>query len=273
MQKDKFQICISISSSPGSFGETVHNSGYKSQKINYFYKALKVKDLKSTMNAVRTLNIKGCSVSMPFKEKVIKYLDRVDHSAKRIGAVNTILNKNDTLIGFNTDEFGALKALSSFNLKSSDSILILGAGGVSRAIICALKRMKILNITICNRNIRKSKKIANLFKCKFIKWNERNHFKNDILINATSVGMKTNEGIPLKKQSIRNFKKVMDVVVRNEDTDLIKEAKKLNLNNISGITMTFYQAAEQYKIYTGYNAPVEKMLNAYNKKNNLNIKI
>ena len=97
-------------------------------------------------------------------------------------------------------------------------------------------------------------------------WVSRNHIKNDVLINATSVGMLNNEGVPLNKKSIGNFNKIMDVVVRNKDTSLIKEAKKLGILNVSGITMTFYQAAEQYKIYTGLDAPLNKMISAYNKK-------
>lgn len=273
LDRKKAEICISISSSPGSFGETVHNRAYSYHKLNYLYKAIKAVDLKRTIDSVRDLSIKGCSVSMPFKEKVIKYLDKMEPLAKKTGAVNTILNKNNKLIGYNTDVFGAFKALSCLRLKSTDSVLILGAGGVSRAIIVALKKMKIHKITISNRNIKKSSKLAKSFNCKVISWETRNYIKNNVLVNATSVGMSNNEGIPLNIKSIINFDKIMDVVVRNKDTSIIKEAKKLNIINVSGITMTFYQAAEQYKIYTGLEAPIKIMVAAYNKKHSLKIVI
>lgn len=271
INKEKPELCISISSAPGTFGETVHNSSYKFHKINFLYKAIKTKNLSRTINSMRELNVKGCSVSMPFKEKVIKYLDKIDPLAKKAGAVNTVLNTNKKLIGFNTDVFGASKALSYLKLKSTDSVLILGAGGVSRAIIVALKKTKIRKIIICSRNSRKSIKLGKLFKCDVENWNDRNNIQCDVLINATSIGMLNNKAIPINKKSIKNFDKIMDVVVANKDTAIIKEAKKLNIKNVSGIIMTFYQAAEQYKIYTGLKAPIKTMLSAYNKKNSSNI--
>ena len=271
IDKEKPEVCISISSSPGTFGETVHNSSYKFHKINFLYKAIKTEDLRRTINSIRKLDVKGCSVSMPFKEKVIKYLDKVDPIAKKVGAVNTVLNKNKKLVGFNTDVFGASKALDYLKLKSTDSVLILGAGGVSRAIIVALKKMKVRKLIICNRNSKKSIKLGKLFKCDVEDWNNRNDIKTDVLINATSIGMLNNKSTPINKKSIRNFNKIMDVVVSNKDTAIIKEAKKLNISNVSGITMTFYQATEQYKIYTGLKAPIKTMLSAYNKKNSSNI--
>ena len=158
MLDNKAEICISISSSPGSFGETVHNAGYKYHKLNYLYKAIKVTNLNIAMGSIYTLDIKGCSVSMPFKEKVIKYLDKIDSLAKKTGAVNTIVKNKNLLIGYNTDVYGAYKALRSLKVKTSNNILVLGAGGVSRAIIVALKKLKISNITIANRDISRAKK-------------------------------------------------------------------------------------------------------------------
>lgn len=273
INKEKPEVCISISSSPGTFGETVHNSSYRFHNINFLYKAIKTKNLRSTVNSIRELNVRGCSVSMPFKEKIIKYLDKVDPLAKKVGAVNTILNTNKKLVGFNTDVYGASKALSHLKLKSTDSVLILGAGGVSRAIIVALKKMNIKKLTISNRHSNKSIKLGKLFKCDVENWNNRNDIKSDILINATSVGMLKSKTAPININSIKNFKKIMDVVVSNTDTAIIKEAKRLNILNVSGIVMTFYQAAEQYKIYTGLKAPIKIMLSAYNKKNSTNITI
>ena len=272
-KKENPQICLSISSSPGTFGETVHNAGYKFHKINYVYKALKVQNLGKTISSLRELNIKGCSVSMPFKERVIRYLDKLDPLVKKTGAVNTILNKNKKLIGFNTDINGAAKALEYLNIKSNDTILILGAGGVSRAIIIALRKMGVRKIIITNRSIKKSKKLVKLFNCEFLNWENRNEYKSDVLINATSIGMKNNHDLPVHTKSISNFKKVMDVVVKNRDTALIKQGKKLSIPNVSGVIMNFHQAGEQYQIYTGLKAPIKQMVASYNNKRGLEINI
>ena len=273
IKKENPQICLSISSSPGKFGETVHNAGYEFHKINYIYKAIKVQNLRKTISSLRELNIKGCSVSMPFKEMVIKHLDRLDPLVKKTGAVNTILNEKNKLIGFNTDVNGASKALRFLNIKSNNTVLILGAGGVSRAIIIALRNMGVRKITVTNRSVKKLKKLVKLFKCDSLNWENRNQFKSDILINATSIGMNGNLGSPVHTKSISNFKKVMDVVVRNQDTAVIKQAKKLNIPNVSGVIMTFHQAAEQYQIYTGLKAPIKHMVASYNKKWGLKINI
>ena len=122
LENYKREICISISSNPGIFGETVHNAGYNYQGLNYLYKAIRIVNLEKTIEAIKLLHIRGCSVSMPFKEQVIKYLDILDKDAKKAGAVNTILNDNNTLKGYNTDIFGASKALQVININFSRTL-------------------------------------------------------------------------------------------------------------------------------------------------------
>ena len=148
LKNNSREIFLSISSKPGSFGETVHNAGYSYQGLNYFYKAIKVVDLKSTIKALRFLEIRGCSVSMPYKEIVLDLIDQVDGDAQSAGAVNTILNENGILKGFNTDIYGAGRALDRINITSNDSALILGVGGVARAVILALQKRKVSNILL-----------------------------------------------------------------------------------------------------------------------------
>ena len=274
MLNNKREICLSISSKPGTFGETVHNAGYNYQGLNFFYKAVKVVELENTVKAIKLLQVKGCSVSMPFKEKIIDYMDILDEDAKKTGAVNTILNENNVLKGFNTDIFGAFKALEALNISKDENIFILGAGGVARAIIIALKRHKIFNIFITNRNFKKAETLSHLFNCKVISWEKRNNFKSSILINATPIGMNNNDlYMPINIKSLKNFDKVMDVVVSEDETRLIKTAKSINMPNVSGIYMTFFQAASQYKIYTGFNAPIVHMVKAYNKHFNKKVEL
>lgn len=259
------EIFLSISTNPGTFGETVHNAGYNYHGINFFYKAIKVVDLKNAIEAIKSLQIRGCSVSMPFKEKIIEYLDIVNEDAKNIGAVNTVLNINSVLTGFNTDVFGAFKALDFINVNENENVLILGAGGVARALIIALKKKNILNIYITNRNLKKAEILSNTFNCKVVSWEKRNFFKSSILINATPMGMEGNDiEVPIDITSLENFDKVMDVVVTENETGLIKAARINNMQYVTGLYMTFFQAAKQYKIYTGLDAPISEMVKAYN---------
>ena len=128
MNKDT-NICISIASQPSNFGAYFHNQAYKSLGMNWVYlprQVTNIDELKSAISAVRSLDIKGCSVSMPFKEIVIDFIDEMDLSAKITGAVNTILNCDGVLKGFNTDMFGAKKVASNFSL-SKKQVLIVGA--------------------------------------------------------------------------------------------------------------------------------------------------
>lgn len=266
LNNNRREICLSISSKPGSFGETVHNAGYNYQGLHFFYKAIKVVDLKNTIESIKLLQIKGCSVSMPFKEKIISHIDILDEDAQKAGAVNTVLNDENVLKGFNTDIFGAGKALEVINVNQKENVLVLGAGGVARAIIIALQKINIFDIFITNRNVSKAKTLSKLFNCKVVNWEERNNFKSSILINATPVGMKGNDFLaPIDIKSLKNFDKIVDVVVNENDTNLIKAAKNINMPYVTGIYMTFFQAARQYKIYTGFDAPISHMIEAYNK--------
>ena len=138
---------------------------------------------------------------------------------------------------------------------------------MSRAILIALQKRKTNSIFITNRSFQKAHLLSKLFNCELIDWEERHTFKSSVIINCTPVGMKPEPHLsPLNYTSLNNFDKIMDVVVNDEDTRLIKDAKKLNILNVSGLYMTFFQAAEQFKIYTGYQAPIDYMLMAYNKK-------
>lgn len=124
-------LCISVAKNPGKFGITVHNAAFRSLGLNFIYKTFSVTDIAGVITGVRALGIRGCSISMPFKESVIPHLDQLDPIAKKIGAVNTVVNKHGHLIGYNTDVIGAYESLKTLNASNNTSILLLGAGGVS----------------------------------------------------------------------------------------------------------------------------------------------
>ena len=258
-------LCISVAEKPGKFGITVHNAGYRALGLNFMYKTFAINDIKGAIIGVRSLGIRGCSVSMPFKEKVIPFLDRLDPLAKKIGAVNTIVNDNGQLIGYNTDVIAVEKSLKPLQIKNDNDIIIFGAGGVSRAILVALKNLKLKNITLTNRTKRKGERLAKEFNVNFIQWSKRENIKADVVINATSIGMTPNIfSSPISKKEIENSQIVMDVVVTPPKTKLIKIANKQGKITVDGLKLSLYQAFTQFKLYTGRNPPIQVMQKAAN---------
>ncbi len=253
MDKDT-KYCISISEKPGKFGVYFHNKGYDLLGLNYFYFPLKVNSsqLKGMMELVKD-NFHGCSVSKPHKVKVIDYLDELDESAEKIGAVNTITNEEGRLKGYNTDYHGAKKAISNNLNINVKKVLMLGAGGAARAIGYAIKDLG-GELIISNRDNKKAKGLAKKLGAEFLEWEVRNEFyQGTLLVNATSVGFFDPNEIPLNEDSIEPYDFVMDVVVG--DTFLIRKAKEIGQKIISGREMTVYQAAKQFEIYTGKKLP------------------
>jgi len=274
MKKHNFndsQLCISIAERPGVYGITVHNAGYHALGLNFFYKAFGTNDVEGAIHGVRALGIRGCSVSMPFKEKVIPLLDKLDFLAEEAKAVNTIVNNKGCLTGYNTDVIGIKKCLQPLKIKNK-KILLLGSGGIARAFLVVLKNLKLNNITICNRTLKKGKTLAKEFDVNFVKWSERNNFDADMIINATSIGMLPHDNLlPISKNKITCTEIIMDVVASPSNTKLIKLAKKHKKITISGPELAFYQACEQFKLYTCKNPPILAMKKAANKllsKNN-----
>jgi|MDTB01.1.fsa_nt_gb shikimate dehydrogenase len=257
MNKDT-NICISIASIPGDFGAYFHNEAYKALGLNWAYIPRKVSDiseLKSVITSVRSLDITGCSVSMPLKERVIDHIDDLDLSAKKTGAVNTILNRDGFLTGFNTDLYGAKKSLSNFNLANKE-VLVIGAGGVSKAIANAVLELDGI-ITIVNRTNKTSEDLSKKLNVKFLTWDKLNSLEGYMLINTTSVGMCDENQMIVSEKTIDRFEVIMDVVVDPRLSKLIRISSAKGKYIIRGIEMCVYQAAEQFKIYTGKDAPQE----------------
>ena len=258
-------LCISVAEKPGKFGITVHNAGYRALGLNFMYKTFAIDDIRGVITGVRSLGIRGCSVSMPFKEKVIPFLDRLDPLAKKTSAVNTVVNDNGRLIGYNTDVIAVEKSLRPLQIKNDKDIIIFGAGGVSRAILVALKNLKLKNVTLTNRTKRKGERLAKEFNVNFIQWSKRENIKADVVINATSIGMVPNIfSSPISKKKIKNSQIVMDVVVTPPKTKLIKIANKQGKITVDGLKLSLYQAFTQFKLYTGRNPPIQVMQKAAN---------
>lgn len=242
-----------------SMSPLIHNAAFKKQKVNAVYVLFKVTNLKDFIKGFKKI-INGFSVTIPHKITAMKYLDSIEKSAKKIRAINTILNKKGRLYGYNTDCIGAIRALETKTRIKNKKILLVGAGGAARAIATGLKN-KGAKIIILNRTTDKAKKIAKEldYEYKPLSALKEAIKGQDIIINTTSVGMypKTDKTIIPKKLLKKVI--VMDIVYNPLKTKLIKDAEKNKCKTILGIEMFVEQAAEQFKLFTGKKAPKQLM--------------
>ena len=242
-----------------SWSHVIHNAAFDKLKINVVYLKFKVDKLEEFIEYFRRLNILGFSVTIPHKVEVIKYLDKINEKAKIIGAVNTIVVRDNKLIGYNTDCDGAIQALKQKTSLKNKNVVLLGAGGSTRALAYGLKEEG-ANITILNRTIDKAKVLAKYFNCNYGSLNDLRNFDHGVLINTTSVGMypKINNSIVpmnlIKKNSI-----VFDIVFNPFKTKLLQDAERKDCTIIPGFEMLIHGAILQFKLWIGKNAP-EKLI-------------
>ncbi|MAE43222.1 hypothetical protein CMO93_05600 [Candidatus Woesearchaeota archaeon] len=244
----------------GEFAENsqskyMHNPNFKKKSLGYVYVPFKVSkgELSGFMKNYREFKLAGAAVTIPHKEEIINYIDDVDEIAKNIGAVNTLVNKNGKIIGYNTDYYGAVEALKEKTSLDNKKILVIGAGGAARAIVYGLKKEN-ATITITNRTKEKAGKLANEFKVNLGNINSMKELinNNEIIINTTSVGMypDVNSSV-VKENEFANGKLVMDIVYKPIMTKFIKNAEKSQCKTITGDKMLIYQAIGQFKLWTG----------------------
>ena len=242
-----------------SWSPIIHNSAFDKLNINAVYLKFQVNKLKEFIEYMKHLNIIGFSVTIPHKVEVMKHIDGLDEQAKDIGAVNTIVVRNDKLIGYNSDCPGAVRALKQkIELKGKNAV-VLGAGGAARAMVYGLIQNK-SNVTILNRTVEKAKLLADYFKCDYGPLEDIKNIEYDILINTTSVGMHPDvDELPVSKELIKNNKIVFDMVFNPFKTKLLAEAEKRNCIIITGFEMLIYGALLQFRLWTGKTAPEHLM--------------
>ncbi len=251
----------------------IQNAAFKACGLDYSYSAFQVKqeDLKEAIERVRELNLAGLNVTIPHKIEVIKFLDKLDPLACKIGAVNTIVNSEGVLIGYNTDAAGFFEPIVRRGISvSGKKVVILGAGGAARAVGFILAD-KCAELAILNRPVEKAGCLAVRIKEKTGKDPaslELNHenlkkvmVKADILVNTTSVGMTPNVSeTPVPSGLIRSDMLIYDIVYNPVETRLIREAKEKGAETISGLEMLAYQGAAAFELWTGLKAPIDIML-------------
>ncbi len=242
-----------------SMSPIMHNIAFKKMGLNFVYLALKVDNLEDTLKGMRALNIRGFNVTIPYKIEVMKYLNGIDKTARRIGSVNTIVNNNSYLKGFNTDWLGAIKSIEEKTSIKGKKVVMLGAGGAARAVAFGIKNRK-GNLTILNRTVEKAEKLSKEVDCNFGGLDDLKHLSCDILINTTSVGMYPNKNLSLvEKNILKNVGFVFDVVYNPLKTKLLRDAEGVGCQIIGGIDMLVLQGAEAFELWTGKKPDIELM--------------
>lgn len=250
-----------------SLSPLIHNAGYQALGIDYVYIPFRVREVKKAIEGIRGLGIRGASVTLPHKIEAIKYLDKIDPRAEAIGAVNTIVNDEGVLTGYNTDGEGALKALEEATALAGKKVVLIGSGGAASAIAAALKD-KGVELIVLNRTGDKARELA-----KKVNAEDSGGLKKlplittaDILINATSVGMspKTEQSI-VPKELLHDRLTVFDIVYNPRETRLLTEAGEKGCTIVYGYKMLLYQAAAQFELFTGHQAPLAAMESALTK--------
>ena len=243
-----------------SLSPLLHNYWIKKNGIDAVYDKQKLNEdeLEQNILQIKEKKISGINVTVPFKKAIIPFLDELSIEAKSTQSVNTIYLRNNKVVGHNTDIFGFEMSIqkSKYNLKDRE-VLILGAGGVVPSIIFALNKMKISKIKISNRTKDKAENLKTIFKnIEIIEWGEASNF--DMIINATSLGLKKEDKINLDFSSISKNKFFYDVIYNPIETNFLKIGKSLGNITLNGKLMFIYQALSAFNIWHGLEPDVDK---------------
>lgn len=256
-----------------SISPFIHNSAFEATNTNGVYLAWEVDatELAETVANIRRYQMYGINLSMPYKEQVIPYLDQLSEEACLIGAVNTVVNREGTLIGYNTDGKGFFKSLPSFKI-SKKRLVLLGAGGAAKAILAQaiLDGVSQISVFVRSSSMEKTRpyleKIQNAtgFRVDLFALEDRQDLQDsithaDLLVNATSVGMDgTSQPIP-SSIVLPDKLLVADVIYQPFETPFLKWARNQGNQSINGLGMLLYQAAEAFELWTGKEMPTDQI--------------
>ncbi|MDP6647257.1 MAG: shikimate dehydrogenase [Dehalococcoidales bacterium] len=257
-----------------SMSPVMHNAAFRELGLDYLYVPFRVKkeEIGKAIDGMRALNLRGLNITIPHKVAVIPLLDELDPLAEKIGAVNTIVNNDGVLRGYNTDASGLLQSMWTNGIEPRDkNIVIIGAGGASRAVTFILADKK-ARLVILNRiqELDWAKELASRItqtfrqKIEALELTRENLAKvlnkADILLNATNAGMSPNtEETPVDADLLRPELVVYDIVYNPSKTRLLREAEMINAKTIGGLDMLTWQGALAFQMWTGRKAPVELM--------------
>lgn len=252
-----------------SYSPLVHNAAFKQLGLNKVYVPFRVPpdDLAPFLANAPSLDIRGLSVTIPHKETIVRKVAKIDGAVRGLGAANTVVFNGPEATAYNTDYRAAMESLEEAmggprgeqSPVEGKTTLLLGAGGAARAIAYGLKRRG-ANVVIANRTGKRAEQLATTFQCRAIEWGQRHGIDADILINCTPVGMHPNvDDTPYDKHHLRPSMVVFDTVYNPESTVLVKEARSRSCKVVTGVDMFIRQAAIQFQLFTGREAPTGVM--------------
>ncbi|MCO6551467.1 MAG: shikimate 5-dehydrogenase [Gilliamella sp.] len=256
-------VCMSLSARPSNFGTRFHNYLYEKLHLNYLYKAFTTNNLKDAIYGIKALGIRGCAISMPYKEACIEFIDELDDSVKSIQSINTIVNTNHHLKAYNTDYIAVAKLIVENKIDNTTPFVLKGSGGMANAVIGAFYDAGFKNGIIAARNQSKGEALAKRYGYQWVK-DEQNipPQQAKLIINVTPIGMLGSieaQELAFPKKMINNADIVFDVVALPVETPMIKYAQQLNKTIISGADVAVLQALEQFVLYTGIT-PSEELV-------------
>jgi shikimate dehydrogenase len=259
-------LCGSISHHPGPLGSLIHRAGYAALGLPFCYVPFRTTDLSGALRGMRALGIRGFGVSMPFKVEVMQHLDEIEPLARRIGAVNTIVNDAGRLCGYNADADGAAAALAEATPLAGKRVLLIGAGGAARAIAHALADRGV-RLHILNRHREAAAQLAAAVGGTAGGLAELADLGGyDALVHATPLGMADQPGMIVPESAIPAALVVMDIVYKPVQTALVQAAARRGARVVHGGRMLLHQAFRQFELYTGHAAPraaMEQALEQY----------
>jgi shikimate dehydrogenase len=245
-------LCISLAGRPSNIGTRFHNHLYDELGLDFIYKAFTTTDIVAAIGGVRALGIRGCSVSMPFKQDVIPLVDTVEASARAIHSVNTIVNDDGHLTASNTDYIAVQRLIDEHGLNSGDTVLIRGSGGMASAVGAAFRDSGFRSGVVVARNPEAGRELADRLGYDFAP--DVGGQSASIIVNVTPIGM---AGGPEESEAafdeatIIKAHTVFDVVALPSETPLIQAARAAGVPVITGAEVIAFQAAEQFERYTG----------------------
>ncbi|WP_240741925.1 shikimate 5-dehydrogenase [Deinococcus sp. KSM4-11] len=254
-------VCMSVAARPGTFGSRFHNHLYAALGLDYVYKAFGVRDIAGVVAGVRALGIRGCAVSMPFKETVIPLLDELDASAAAIGSVNTIVNTDGHLKAYNTDYTAIQVLIGRHALDPQARVVLRGSGGMGKAVASALRDAGFKTGVLVARNETAGRDLAG--RCGWT-WQPDvpDIHAGDLLVNVTPIGMAggPDEHVAaFTPAQIALASTVFDVVALPSETPLIVEARAQGRAVVTGLDVVALQALEQFVLYTGVRPTDEQV--------------
>jgi Shikimate 5-dehydrogenase len=253
------RLCMSLAARPGNFGSRFHNRLYELTGLDYVYKSFSTTDLPAAIGGIRALAIRGCAISMPFKEAVIPLIDGLDQTAAAIDSVNTIVNDDGRLTGYNTD-YGAVRILVS-DIDPATPFVLRGSGGMAKAVAAALRDAGFRHGTIAARNEIAGSALAALYA---FAWSPEVEHRVPMLINVTPIGMTggDTDSLPFPEALIKNAQIAFDVVQYPAETTFLRTAREAGKRLITGAEVATLQALEQFVLYTGVRPSADQVAQA-----------